>query len=112
MLEVAAFFAGFTTGWAVRATANSSRALVVGLIAQVYGATDRVRTLAAIERETIEDLIAEGKAAFEAERRRSKRPAAPADAGEAPAGPAANGAEQVASRPANGQAARGAGTLS
>jgi hypothetical protein len=74
MLEVAAFFAGFTTGWAVRATANSSRSLVVGLIAHVHGAADRVRTLTAIEREALEDLLAEGKAVYEAGRRR-KRPA-------------------------------------
>ena len=91
MLEVAAFFAGFTTGWAVRATANSSRALVVGLIAQVHGAADRVRTLTAIEREAIEDLLAEGKAVYEAGRRRSKR-SAEAAARQAK-GPEANGHE-------------------
>lgn len=72
MLEVVTFFAGFTTGWAVRATANSSRSLVVALIAQAHGAVDRVRTLTAIEREALEDLLAEGKAVYEASRRGSR----------------------------------------
>jgi hypothetical protein len=69
------FVAGFASGWAVRSTVDSSRDLAVGLISVAYGAYDRTKRLVAVEREHLEDLVAEGKARYEARRARV-RPAA------------------------------------
>ena len=64
------FLAGFATGWVVRSTVDSSRGLAVGAISMLYGAADRIKRLVAIEREHLEDLVAEGRARYEAERLR------------------------------------------
>jgi hypothetical protein len=45
---------------------DSSRALIVGAISAIYSTVDRVKRIAAIEREHLEDLVAEGRARFEA----------------------------------------------
>ena len=66
-----AFIAGFASGWIVRSTVTSARSVAVGAIAAVYAATDRARRWVATEREYFEDLIAEGRAKFEAEQARS-----------------------------------------
>jgi hypothetical protein len=65
MKRAGLFLAGFASGWAVRSTVDSSRALVVGAIAAFYGTVDRVKRIAAIEREHFEDLLAEGRARYE-----------------------------------------------
>jgi hypothetical protein len=65
MKQAGLFLAGFASGWAVRSTVDSSRDLVVGLVAVVYGTVDRVKRLVAIEREHLEDLVAEGRARYE-----------------------------------------------
>ena len=67
------FLAGFASGWAVRATFDSSRSLAVSLISAVYGAVDRVGRVIEMEREHIEDLVAEGKAKYEMDRARAAR---------------------------------------
>ena len=73
MKLVGLFMAGFAAGWVVRSAVDSSHDLAVGMIAGAYGAYDRTARLIAIEREHLEDLIAEGKARYEAKRARSTR---------------------------------------
>jgi hypothetical protein len=73
MTHVAAFLAGFASGFVARGTVDSSRTIMVGAIAAAYGAYDRAKRFVAIEREHLEDLVAEGKAQFEAKRARTAR---------------------------------------
>jgi len=68
MIQLGIFMAGFASGWVVRSTVDSSRGVAVGLISAAYGAVDRVKRYAAIEKEHLEDLWAEGKAQFERKR--------------------------------------------
>ena len=68
MKTMAVFLAGFATGWAVRATTDSSRGVVVGALSGAYGLVDRARKLVALEREQLEDLIAEARAHYEVSR--------------------------------------------
>ena len=63
---------GFASGWVVRSAVDSSHDLAVGLVSVAYGAYDRTKRLVAIEREHLEDLVAEGKARYEAKRARSR----------------------------------------
>ena len=62
------YVAGFASGWVVRGTVDSSRGLVVGALATAYGLADRAKRFGAIEREYLEDLLAEARARY-AERR-------------------------------------------
>jgi hypothetical protein len=71
------FLAGFASGWLVRSTVDSSRGLAVGAVAAVYGTLERVKRLVAIEREHLEDIVAEGKAKHASERTVVERPSAP-----------------------------------
>ncbi len=64
------FMAGFASGWIVRSTVHSARSLAVGAVVAFYTATDRTRRWIATEREYFEDLVAEGRARYEAERAR------------------------------------------
>lgn len=73
MLGLGLFVAGFVSGWTVRSTVDSSRDVAVGIVATVYGAYDRTKRLVAIEREHLEDIVAEGKARYEAKRSRATR---------------------------------------
>jgi hypothetical protein len=75
MKRVGIFLAGFASGWVVRSTVDSSRGLAVGAISAFYGTVDRVKRLIAVEREHLEDLLAEGRAKYEASARASSRPA-------------------------------------
>jgi hypothetical protein len=71
------FMAGFASGWIVRGSVDSSRTVAVGAVAFAYGAYDRAKRIVAMERENLEDLLAEGKARYEAKRDRAARAAAP-----------------------------------
>jgi hypothetical protein len=71
------FVAGFASGWVVRSAVDSSHDLAVGVISVAYGAYDRTKRLVAIEREHLEDLVAEGKARYESKRARAPRDARP-----------------------------------
>lgn len=66
MKQLGIFLAGFATGWVVRSTVDSSRSLAVSGVSAVFGTLDRVRRVLAIEKEHLEDLVAEGKAKHEA----------------------------------------------
>lgn len=67
------FIAGFASGWAVRTTVDSSRSLAVNVISRFYGAMDRVSRAVGMEREHLEDLLAEARAKYEMERARAAR---------------------------------------
>jgi hypothetical protein len=78
MFGLGMFVAGFASGWVVRSAVDSSHDLAVGVVAMAYGAYDRTKRLVAIEREHLEDLVAEGKARYESKRARAT--SAPRDA--------------------------------
>ncbi len=67
--------AGFAGGWVVR-SAVDARGLAVSGVSAFYEAVERGKRLVAMEREHIEDLLAEGKARYEARRLRAAPPAA------------------------------------
>jgi hypothetical protein len=73
MFGLGLFVAGFASGWVVRSAVESSHDVAVGLISVAYGAYDRTKRLVATEREHLEDLVAEGKARYEAKRARAPR---------------------------------------
>ena len=73
MKSLGMFLAGFASGWVVRSTVDSSRSLAVSGVSAAFGAVERVRRLLAIEKEHIEDLVAEGKAKHEARLGRAGR---------------------------------------
>jgi len=68
--RVGYFLAGFASGWVVRSTVDSSRDVPVKLMSAIFGATERVRRSIAMERERLEDLVAEGRAHYETRRDR------------------------------------------
>lgn len=61
---------GITAGWLMRSGVDSSRELAVRAIAAAHEASHRARRMVAVEREHLEDLLAEGRARFETERAR------------------------------------------
>ena len=67
MMLLGILVAGFAGGWVVRSTVDS-RGLAVASVSAMYGALERGRRLLAIEREHLEDLVAEGRAKFEMRR--------------------------------------------
>ena len=62
MKTAASFAAGFATGWVVRSTVDSSHEAVVRLVALCYDAIERGRRIVALERERVDDLVAEARA--------------------------------------------------
>lgn len=77
MFGLGMFVAGFASGWVVRSAVDSTHDLAVNVVAVAYGAYDRTKRLVAIEREHLEDLVAEGKARYEAKRARASRSTQP-----------------------------------
>jgi hypothetical protein len=73
MKQLGIFLAGFASGWVVRSTVDSSRGLAVSGVSAVFGTLERVRRVLAIEKEHLEDLVAEGKAKHSAGRRHTSR---------------------------------------
>ena len=71
MKQLGIFLAGFASGWVVRSTVDSSRGLAVSGVSAVFGTLERVRRVLAIEKEHLEDLVAEGKAKHAASGRAS-----------------------------------------
>jgi hypothetical protein len=71
MKTAIAFFAGVATGWVLRASFDSFRDLTVSAVSSGLGAAERARRFVAMEREFVEDLVAEGRARFEARRART-----------------------------------------
>ena len=89
MKRIGYFLAGFASGWAVRTTVDSSRALTVNLIAGVMRDRSGRAGRFGMEREHLEDLMAEARAKYEADRQRAARasqpprPSRPSSAGRA-----------------------------
>lgn len=52
----------FAAGWLVRGKSESSRAATVTILAASMAAFDRVKRVVAIERDHLEDLVAEARA--------------------------------------------------
>jgi hypothetical protein len=77
MKTFAVFMAGVATGWVLRSSFDSFRSLAVKAVATGYDTAERVRRHVAMEREFIEDLVAEGRARFEAGRARVVQREAP-----------------------------------
>jgi hypothetical protein len=92
MERVGIFLAGVATGWAVRTTVDSSRALAVRVISSFYGVVDHVGRAVGMEREHMEDLLAEARAHYE-NSQAARRPRAPGD------GASQNGASQNGRKP-------------
>jgi hypothetical protein len=80
MKNLGIFLAGFASGWVVRSTVDSSRSLAVSGVSAVFGTLERVRRVLAIEKEHLEDLVAEGKAKHEASLRHVGRSSTSAEA--------------------------------
>ena len=83
MERVGIFLAGVATGWAVRTTVDSSRSLAVRVISTFYGVVDHVGRAVGMEREHMEDLLAEARAHYEATQA-GRRPRAGSQAGGRP----------------------------
>jgi hypothetical protein len=80
MISFGLFLAGFGAGWVARSAVDSSRGAVVATMAAAMGAWDRVQRAVAMEREHLEDLVAEARAQHEASKaRRAAREAKPAN---------------------------------
>jgi hypothetical protein len=71
------FVAGFSSGWLARGQVDSSRGAAVSIVATYFKAVERVKRIVAIEREHLEDLVAEGRSKFELDRARSRVTQAP-----------------------------------
>ena len=70
---VGIFLAGFASGWAVRTSVDSSRTLAVKVLSKLYAVADRASRAVEMEREHLEDLLAEARAKYEADRARGAR---------------------------------------
>jgi hypothetical protein len=99
MIVLGFLVAGFAGGWIVRSSVDSSRAAAIAGVSAFYGAVERGRRLVAIEREHLEDLVAEGRARYETARLRAVRLHHAADL-RAPAAPAAGGEPSTTTRAA------------
>jgi hypothetical protein len=62
MNSMVAFAAGLATGWLARSALDSTRGAAVSLLASVIDTIERLRRLTTIERERLEDLMAEARA--------------------------------------------------
>jgi hypothetical protein len=63
-----AFLSGVVVGWGARAALGSTREAVVQSLVLAHTARDKVKRLVAEQAEFIEDMLAEGRARFEAQR--------------------------------------------
>jgi hypothetical protein len=73
MMLLGILVAGFAGGWVVRSTVDS-RGLAVSGVSAFYGALERGRRVLAIEREHLEDLVAEGRAKHQMRRLKAAPP--------------------------------------
>lgn len=78
MQVVIAYLAGVATGWAMRSAFGSLRGLTVSAVQAGFEMVDRTRRFVAVEREFVEDLVAEARARYEAAKpgkEKAQRPA-------------------------------------
>lgn len=67
MGQISGFAFGLVVGWAARSTVDSSREMVVKLVSLGFTMTEHVRRILALERERLDDLVAEGRHRAEGE---------------------------------------------
>jgi hypothetical protein len=60
-----AFVVGFGSGWAVRSLADSPQGVGVALLARAHDARERLGRWVAMERDRIEDMMAEARSSAE-----------------------------------------------
>lgn len=63
-----AFVAGVATGWALRSVMGSSREAIVRVVVVAHRGRDRVKRVVAENAEWLDDLLAEGRARYDAAR--------------------------------------------
>jgi hypothetical protein len=73
MIVFGILVAGFAGGWVFRSSVDSTRGIAVAGVSAFYGAMERGRRLLAVEREHLEDLVAEGRSKYEMARLRAVR---------------------------------------
>ena len=71
MIVLGILVAGFAGGWVIRSSVDSTRGIAVTGVSAFFGVLERSRRLLAIEREHLEDLVAEGRAKYETARLRA-----------------------------------------
>jgi hypothetical protein len=71
MMHMLAFAAGFAAGWLARSGVDSSKSAVIEVTALGLDTVARIKRALAIEREQLEDLVAEARDL--AARRRARR---------------------------------------
>lgn len=64
--SILAFGAGFASGWGARSLADSPQGVGVELMQIAINAKERISAWAAVERERLEDMMAEARARVEA----------------------------------------------
>jgi hypothetical protein len=74
MKSTLVFAAGFAAGWLSRSAVASSQGTAVTLLAFAMDAVERIRRRAAIERERLDDLVAEARARVTARTAARARP--------------------------------------
>lgn len=71
MEAIGALVVGLAAGWLARAGIDSKRELAVRCLTAAYAMRDNARRFVAVERENVEDLVAEARARYEARTRRN-----------------------------------------
>lgn len=61
MVRFASFALGFAAGWAARTCAESPRSTALSVIAAALSTVDRIKRALAIEKDQLEDLVAEAR---------------------------------------------------
>jgi hypothetical protein len=61
MGQLPGFALGFVVGWAARSTVDSSREMVVKVVSLGFTAIEHIRRILALERERLDDLVAESR---------------------------------------------------
>lgn len=90
MKVVASCLVGFAVGWGARAVLDSGRDAIVSLTAMAYGVAEAARRHAGFEKEYFQDMLAEGKARWEAGRRRRAARAAGTEGASSTGAPQSN----------------------
>jgi hypothetical protein len=62
MVRYATFALGLAMGWMARGTTRPSRSVTVTIVASALAIVERIKRVAAIEKDHLEDLVAEARA--------------------------------------------------
>ncbi len=78
MPVVIAYLAGVATGWVMRSAFGSLRGLSVSAMQTGFEVAERARRFVAVEKEFVEDLVAEARQRYESARTAKERAQRPA----------------------------------